>query len=264
MHGTSGPPILLVMGLGMHGMVWGPQIDGLSPDHRLITFDNRGIGDSEAAPGEWSMSDMAEDALRVLDAAGWDSAHVIGVSMGGMIAQEIALNAPDRVRSLTLIATHAGGRTGWLPPFAGIIRFLEVNLLPAEERFGALARLLYPADFLRVVDQETLRSRMADQLGTRASAATRNQQLRAVMRHDTRARLASLAMPAMVVTCGRDGLVNPRRQLDLLVRIPGAKHVSFEHAGHGVIFQCAQVLNGHIARHVADAEPSQPTVCAQA
>jgi len=250
----------MVMGLGMHGLVWAPQIQGLSSSHRLLTFDNRGVGASETAQGEWCMADMAADALRVLDSAGWDSAHIVGVSMGGMIAQEIALSAPGRVRSLTLIATHAGGRTGWLPPFAGIIRFLEVNLLPAEERFGALSRLLYPADFLRVVDKDVLRSRMADQLGARVSAATRNKQLRAVMRHDTRSRLADLDLPALVVTSGQDGLVDPRRQLDLLVRIPGARHVSFERAGHGVIFQCAQVLNGHITRHVGEAEPILPAI----
>ena len=115
-HGTSGPPVLLVMGLGMRGVVWRPQVEVLERDHRLLTFDNRGIGESDDAPGPWRIPDMAEDALRVLDAARFSSAHVVGVSMGGMIAQELALRAPRRVRSLTLIVTPPPGAGGpWGP-----------------------------------------------------------------------------------------------------------------------------------------------------
>ncbi|HHH28738.1 MAG TPA: alpha/beta fold hydrolase [Polyangiaceae bacterium] len=245
------------MGLGMRGVVWSPQTDVLASDHRLITFDNRGIGGSETAPGEWTMADMAGDALRVLDAAGWTSAHVVGVSMGGMIAQELALRAPERLRSLTLIATHAGGRTGWVPPFSGIISFLEVNLLPADQRFKALAHLLYPRDFLRLIDRDELAARMGQQVGSRASAATRNKQIKAVMRHDTRARLVRLETPTMVIISAEDKLVDPRRQYALAEAIPNASKVVFDRAGHGVIFQCARVINGHIARHVAAHEPLQ-------
>lgn len=259
-HGTAGPPVLLIMGLGMRGLVWRPQIDGLAKDHRLLTYDNRGIGESDEVPGRWTMRDMAADAERVLDAAGWDTAHVVGVSMGGMVAQELALATPGRLRSLTLIATHAGGPRAWVPSVEGLRGFLGTNLLPEDQRVEALARLLYPSDFLRAVDREALRQRMSDQLGGRAASSTRQRQLLAVMRHDTRARLAALDVPTLVVTSERDALVVPSRQHELARRIPRARHVRFDRAGHGVIFQCAPVLNGHIRRHVARHEPILPHV----
>lgn len=250
LHGDRGPRVLLIMGLGMRGVAWRPQVEGLGATHRLITFDNRGIGDSEDAPGAWTMRDMAADAERVLDAAGWEDAHVVGVSMGGMIAQELVLAAPERARSLTLIATHAGGPTTFLPPIAGVRGFLEVNLLPPEQRFAALAYLLYPADFLRVVDRGALEQRMKDQLGDRASAEVRRRQLRAVMRHDTRDRLASLRAPTLVISPGRDALVRPSACRALARQIEGARLVELDQAGHGVIFQCARVVNGHLERHI--------------
>lgn len=250
LHGDRGSRVLLIMGLGMRGVAWRPQVEGLGATHRLITFDNRGIGDSEDAPGVWSMRDMADDALRVMDAAGWEDAHVVGVSMGGMIAQELVLAAQERVRTLTLIATHAGGPTTFLPPPSGVRGFLEVNLLPPEQRFAALSYLLYPADFLRVVDRAALEQRMKDQLGKRAAATVRRRQMRAVMGHDTRARLSRLRLPTLVITPGRDALVRPTACRALAREIPGARHVELDQAGHGVIFQCARVVNGHLARHI--------------
>ncbi len=253
-HGERGPRVLLIMGLGMRGLAWRPQVEGLAPTHRLLTFDNRGIGESDDGPRGLSMALMADDARRVLDAAGWDDAHVVGVSMGGMIAQELAIRAPARVRSLSLIATHAGGPITWRPPLTGLRGFLEVNLLPPEQRFAALAYLLYPADFLRVVDRAQIVQRMRDQLGGRASATARRRQLAAVMRHDTRARLASVTAPGLVICAGRDALVRPAACRALGRQLPGARLVELDQAGHGVTFQCARVVNGHLARHIARAE----------
>lgn len=261
LHGSHGPPVLLLMGLGMRGLVWRPQVEGLRDDHRVVTVDNRGIGDSEPVPGRWTMKDMADDAVRVLDALGWESAHVVGVSMGGMYAQELALAAPDRVRSLALIATHAGGPLRFVPPGEGLRGFLGTNFLPGDRRFGALASLLYPNDFLRMVDRDALVSRMGDQLGTRAEGRIRLQQMYAVARHDTRDRLHRLgAIPTLVVSGGRDALVAPRLQRHLAASIPGAEHVHFDQAGHGLIFQCAHALNRQLRRHFATNEPISPPV----
>src|SRR5271168_4351769 len=105
----QGAPVLLIMGLGYASAMWHRTRPVLAQWYRTIAFDNRGVGLSDVPPGPYSIATMASDAAAVLDAAGIASAHVFGVSMGGMIAQEFALQYPQRVRSLILGCTHAGG-----------------------------------------------------------------------------------------------------------------------------------------------------------
>jgi pimeloyl-ACP methyl ester carboxylesterase len=255
LEGNEGPPVLLIMGFGMRGGVWRPQIDALREDHRVVFYDHLGLGDSDPAPPVQSMRKMAADAERVLDALSWPDAHVVGVSMGGMIAQELALTAPGRVRSLTLIATHAGGIRAALPRVEGLARFVEANVARGpEKRVEALKKLLYTPDFLERVDVVKLDRRIADMAGVRAPRATLAGHLRAVLRHRTRTRLPALRMPTMVVRPGRDLLIHPKNG-DVIARaIPGARLVRFDDAGHGVTFQCAQELNAELSRHIEAAE----------
>src|SRR5687767_11641885 len=96
----AGPPVLLVQGVGAIGRTWGPQIDGLAPAYRVAAFDNRGIGGSTIRDGRLTIDDMASDALAVADALGFDRFHLGGHSMGGVIAQAVALRAPQRILSL--------------------------------------------------------------------------------------------------------------------------------------------------------------------
>src|SRR6202047_1299862 len=105
----SGEPLLLIMGLSYPSYMWHRTRPILAKNYRTIALDNRGVGQSDVPPGVYSIALMASDAAAVLDAAGVDSAHVFGVSMGGMIAQEFALQYPARVRSLVLGCTASGG-----------------------------------------------------------------------------------------------------------------------------------------------------------
>src|SRR5205809_7114823 len=106
----SGEPLLLIMGLGATHDLWHRVTPMVAPQYRTILFDNRGAGKSDAPPGPYSIAQMADDALAVLDAAGVADAHVFGASMGGMIAQKLALNHVSRVRSLILCCTAPGGK----------------------------------------------------------------------------------------------------------------------------------------------------------
>ena len=239
------------MGLGMRGSVWRPQLDDLARDHRLVYFDNRGIGQSAPMAGHPTVRDFADDALRVADAVGWPRMHVVGVSLGGMIAQELTLGHPERVVSLTLIATHAGGPLGIVPRLRGLLGFARIQLGPKAQRVRLLQELLYTRDFLAVVDKDRLDERMQAQVGQRAHPRTIVAQVGAVLRHDTRTRLRTIAAPTLVVRPGADILVRPLHSDRLAKYIPGARMLSIPDAGHGVTFQSAREVSAAIREHVA-------------
>src|SRR5262245_9318416 len=98
----NGAPVLFIQGVGVHGDGWRPQVDTLAANFQCLSFDNRGIGQSQPMGKALSVEQMTIDALAILDRVGWDSAHVVGHSLGGVIAQHMALSAPERVRSLAL------------------------------------------------------------------------------------------------------------------------------------------------------------------
>lgn len=257
-HGESGPPVLLVMGLGMRGALWRPQIDVLSADHRVATYDHRGVGDSDPPPGPFRMRDMAFDALRVAGALGWQRFHLVGISMGGMIAQEVALAAPERIASLALVATHPGGPGGLVPTAGGLRDFASALLGPRAGRVPAMERLLYPSDFLATVDRAALARRLGDQIAEPAPRRVVLLQLAAVASFDARHRLGEITAPTLVVQPGRDALVRPGHAEVLARGIPGARLHTFADAGHGIAFQHAGPLSELLREHIAEVEAVRP------
>lgn len=260
LHGAHGPRVVLVMGLGMRGAAWRPQIEGLRRDHRLLAYDHQGIGESAGRrPPVRTMAGMSRDLLRLLDDVGWRDAHVVGVSMGGMISIETALRAPERVRSLTLIATHAGGTRARIPAVHGVRDFSLSFLHPhAPSRLQALRTLLYPPEYLSQVEPRTIDERLAAQFGPApVSRSVVLGQLTAVGTFDARCRLRQLETPTLIIKPERDVLVRPRNSDYLASRIRTAHLVSVPGAGHGVIFQEAALVNERIRRHVSDVEATQ-------
>jgi pimeloyl-ACP methyl ester carboxylesterase len=158
----SGPPILLVMGLGRPAAAWWRTVPVLAQSLSVIAFDNRGSGRSDRPLGPYSIADMAADAVAVLDAAGVEHAHVYGISMGGMIAQEVVLRHPDRVRSLVLGATSPGGAAA-TPPDADTSAFLQRRPgMPAEEgRWASVRTPTAPGRYARAAI-ESPRTSLAD------------------------------------------------------------------------------------------------------
>jgi aminoacrylate hydrolase len=258
---TRGPaPVLLIQGVGVIGEGWRPQIDGLAPRHGLIWFDNRGIGESSIAGGTLSIEAMAADALAVLDAEGIERCHVVGHSMGGVIAQQIALQAPARVRSLSLLCTFHRGADA-VRPTAGLIWLgLRSRVGTSAMRRQAFLELILPPDYLKRCDRAELTLRLArlfgHDLAHQPPIATG--QLRALARYDGSARLVQLAgIPTLVVSAALDHIAGPRTGRALGAAIPGARYVEVPDAGHAAPIHAAVEINTLLEEHLARAESGE-------
>jgi pimeloyl-ACP methyl ester carboxylesterase len=246
---AAGEPVLLIMGLGASSRLWYRLLPWITRRYRAILLDNRGTGDSAPVRSRLTMRDLADDALSVLDAAGEQSAHVVGVSMGGMIAQHLALDHPERVRSLVLGCTTAGGQSG-SPPLRLLATAALRPLLGTRLTFPLIAPALYARATLeerpdRV--REDLERRMAD--GT--SPITTYAQMGAIAGHDTRTRLGALAeVPTLVLHGLEDVLVPPKRGRDLAELIPGARLVLIPGCGHILGTDAEEETAGAILEHL--------------
>ena len=251
-YGTRGPRVLMVMGLGMRGIVWRPQLMDLRRDHQLLVFDQRGLGASDDVDGAFSMEGLAADAIAVADAQGWTDLHVVGVSLGGMVSQHVALAAPGRLKSLTLIATQPGGRLAWWPPRAGLRALLATRRAKTvEQRAAATDRLLFTEQVLERVSPEDLAQRHADTVANPAPEHTVRRQFRAVVRHRARERLHEITAPTLILQPGCDPLIHPRHSETLAQGIPGARLVRIPEASHGVLVEFASTVNAHLRAHLA-------------
>lgn len=251
LYGDAGPRVLLIMGLGMAGRVWEPQIQSLRTDHRVATYDHRGVGDSDASSWTTSMTTLADDAARILDALDWDCAHIVGLSLGGMIAQEFALRHAERCQTLTLIATHNGGPRTWRKHPKALWAFLRTQTPWPSVRAAGLRDALYPEAWLAQSEPgaivERIRARTSFAIAKRALWG----QMIAMYRHDTRARCARIKAPTMVIQPTDDILIAGHHCARLAARIPGARLDVLEGAGHGVVFSHAENVNALLREHFA-------------
>ena len=228
-HG-SGDPVLLIMGLGSNAYGWYRTIPWLSERYEVIAFDNRGTGRSDVPDGAYSIAQMAADAAAVLDAAGRETAHVVGASLGGMIAQRFALAHARRARSLILVCTTPGGPHA-VPPAgevtAGLLQGGEdpstVYRRNAWFLYGEETRTKYPE---RIEEDLEYRSKIPTQ------PAGYFGQLQAAMGHDTWEELPSIALPTLVVHGDADLLIPTGNARILHERIPGAELLLVRGAGH--------------------------------
>ncbi len=234
LHG-HGPPVLFIMGLAVPGMGWRPQVEALRDRYSCLTFDNRGVGDSDVPSGAYSTKQMARDALGLLDAVGWQRAHVVGISMGGMIAQELALLAPSRVRTLTLLATHGGGRKA-LPPLRTLKNFFNLQRSrDPERRLSLFNKLLFTESFV-ALHRERLREGMAADLAFKPQPAQGFRgQFAACAGHRTGKRLSGLrGIPTLVATGAVDQCVAPVNARLLGRWMPWARVVEIPGCAHGI------------------------------
>ncbi len=238
---SVGQPVLLIMGLGYPSDMWWRTRPVLDSRYRTIVLDNRGVGRSDVPPGPYPIPLMAADALAVLDAAGVENAHVFGISMGGMIAQEFALQYPTRVRSLILGCTAAGGPNAVrAEPEVTELLMNRGSMTPEE---AALAAIPY------IYDRDTPRDRIDDDLAIRRPWFARPEayvaQLQGILAWEADRRLPQLQAPTLVIHGENDRLVRLGNGELIASRIPGAKLVTLPHASH--IFPTDQSAACHAA-----------------
>jgi 3-oxoadipate enol-lactonase len=236
----QGDPILLIMGLSWASNMWHRTRPLLSERYRTIAFDNRGAGRSDVPEGPYSIALLASDAAAVLDAAGVESAHIVGVSMGGMISQEFALQYPQRVRSLSLCCTAPGGPHAIHPEPAAMETLMLPNSNP-EQRARAIVPFLY--------DPGTPQERIEEDLKVLSQLYPIPQgffgQLQAILAWSAYDRLPQIKAPTFIIHGVTDRLV-PAANSDLIAaQIPGAELVKIPHAAH--IFPTDQPAESHAA-----------------
>ncbi len=229
-HG-EGHPVLLVMGLGMTATGWWRTIPVLAEQLRVLAFDNRGVGRSARPPGPYAVAQMADDAAAVLDAAEVERAHVYGISLGGMIAQELALRHPGRVARLVLGATTPGGRNA-VPIDAAVQDFFRRRAeMTAEEAAWATVPYGY-SERTRRGHGERIAEDVEQRLRYPIEPAPYRAQLEAALGHDAGARLAALQAPTLVVHGEQDRMVPAGNAHTLAREIPGARLELWPQAGH--------------------------------
>lgn len=250
----DGDPLLLIMGLGGSGVAWFRMLPHLERDHRVLVMDNRGTGGTSDPPlrRPLSLADMVRDAVAVLDDAGVERAHVHGVSMGGMIGQQLALRHRDRVRSLALACTTAGHRLGREQPPWRLIAGGALGPIDPRRSWRLVEPALYARRTIRERQhriREDLRVRAGERIGVRTVPA----QLLAAAGHRAHGRLHRLeGLPVTVIHGDEDRLIPTAAGEDVARRIPGAEFVVLEECGHAISTdaeeQYAAALRAHLAR----------------
>jgi pimeloyl-ACP methyl ester carboxylesterase len=252
----SGEPVILVMGLGFPRIGWFRQFAELQKSYDVTIFDNRGVGET-TSPFPWTIEDMAGDTIGLADASGYERFHLAGISMGGMISQEIALRYPDRVRSLTLIATSPGGSEAVpLTP-----EYTQAMMIPdpaqrmrrsVELIFGDKFRRENPDTMEMILNAVTSGAVEGTPVGPSGGAGFMGQ-LGAIAAWMTSggsaSRLGEITTPTLVLHGGDDHLL-PLPNGEILARdIPGARMRVWGDAGHALNVEYPDEVNAELVRH---------------
>ena len=233
----TGPRVLFLNGSGQTLAGMAPLLGILAGRFDLVAHDQRGLGRTAVPPGPYAMADYAADAAAVLDHVGWDGCRVVGISFGGMVAQELAVTWPDRIERLALLCTSPGGVGTASYPLH------ELDGLADDERAATYLRILdtrFTPEWLAAHDGD--RALVASMTARRATERPPEQrrgereQLEARRHHDVVDRLGAVTCPTLVA-CGRyDGIAPPANSEAIAARIPGAELRTYE-GGHAFVAQ---------------------------
>lgn len=250
----SGPPLLMLMGMGGSSLTWGePFLQALRSDFEVIVYDHRGIGASTRLEGPITILEMAQDAAGLLGALGIERADVLGISMGGMVAQELALGRPELVRTLSLGCTYCGGE-------GSVQMSREVSdRITTARRSGDRERAIRTSWQVNVSPRfaadEAAFSRYREIALTRAAALpVIEAQGRAISGHDTSQRLGELALPTLVMHGTLDQILPVANGRMVAGLIAGSELEIFEDVGHLFFWEqpqrAAELVRANAAVHV--------------
>jgi pimeloyl-ACP methyl ester carboxylesterase len=237
----EGDPVVFVHGLGYDRQGWGPLPALLVEDFQVLLLDNRGVGESDVPEGPYAVSQMAADVIAVLDDAGIDAAHVFGVSLGGYIAQELAVTYPERLRKLVLASTAPGGTRSHPMPAVGLEAFGRFPTMDREAGLRLMVENSLGAHGVRErpeLTDEIYRYR----LERAPSLAGWQAQAYAGATFDGYDRAASIAAPTLVLQGGADNVVDPRNGQLLAELIPGARLEMVADRGHLMMWEEGEAL----------------------
>lgn len=241
----EGFPLVLIRGLGSNADHWYAQIPAFSSHFSVVSFDNRGIGRSRKTYGPCAISMMAEDTVALMDSIGISRAHVLGISMGGMIAQRVALTYPLKVSCLVLACTHCGGDHAVRASDEIAKIFVEYVLTGSEEAAQKAARCLFTERTFNERPEIIHQYREVSKKFVPESA-TLISQWKAVQGHDTWAELPDIKAPTLVLTGSEDILIPPENSTILAERIPEARLKVIEGGGHQFPVEQADAFNGAV------------------
>jgi pimeloyl-ACP methyl ester carboxylesterase len=246
----EGEPLVMIMGFTAGRIGWMPQIRFFKKYYRVITFDNRGAGKSDKPPGPYSTKMMADDTVKLIDLLGVEKAHIMGLSMGGMVAQELAINYPQRVIKLVLASTYArqdetSGDTLEQAKF--------LHLAP-EKKVRAMIDLAFNKPLYRF----TISLLARVQIGFTGASSTVGieGQSEACLKHDTLERLSSITVPTLVIVGTGDKIIKPVSSDVIAGKIPNAKLVKVEGGSHYFSFEMKNVFNREVLNFLKSNAPS--------
>ncbi len=250
-----GPPVLLIQGVGVQGLGWQPQIDELASDYQCIAFDNRGMGGSQPIGTRISVSQLADDALAILNAERIDTAHIVGHSLGGLIVLQFALSERKRVRSLSLLCTFPSGRMA--APLSPRMMWLGMRsqLGTRSMRRRGFMRLVLPPGPIKNINDTAKRFAIlfGHDLGDQPKII--GDQLRAMRASDLTSRLGELVeLPTLVVSAYHDPIAPPAAGKAIRDRIHGSSYIEVADASHGLPITHATRVNRLLKDHFLKAE----------
>jgi 3-oxoadipate enol-lactonase len=249
----SGEPLLLIMGMSGTALHWGePFLQELRSGFEVIVFDHRGVGASTHLDGPVTIAQMAEDASGLLGAIGIESAHVLGISMGGMIAQELALAHPGQIRTLALGCTYCGGEGSALAA-PEVLQRLTAAMMSGDRLLALRTgwEINVSAQFAEDADAYERFLAISEQRAVAIPVVMA--QMQACTAHDTRERLGDLRVPTLVIHGSADQLLPALNGRLIASLIPGAELEILEQVGHLFFWErpgyAADLIAGHTAVH---------------